>query len=192
VDERQALARLRRGDIGGLGLLMEQYQLKAVRSAYLITRDRAAAEDIVQTAFVRVHERIEQYDPTRPFEPWFMRMVINDAVKAASRQRTVSLDAEQSGSDLTLADLLPDPAPDPADEAERLEIQRVVWGAMEQLTPKQRAVAVLRYTLGYDEAELAETLTLPAGTVKWRLHAARQRLRGLLTPFWDESRGEQG
>src|SRR5262249_44118745 len=142
-------------------------------TAYLITRDQALAEDIAQNAFVRVHERIRQYDPERPFEPWFFRVIINDAVKAASRQRNVSIDANIEGSDLSLADLLVDPTPDPADEFERREIQRIVWDAMEQLTPKQRAVAVLRYYLGYGEAELADTLTLPVGTVKWRLHAAR-------------------
>ncbi len=188
MDERQALARLRRGDIGGLDILVQLYQVKATRTAFLITRDRALAEDIMQAAFLRVHERIHQFDPERPFEPWFMRVIINDAVKAASRsQRQVSIDADLAGSDLSLADILVDPAPDPADEAERLEIQRAVWEAMAKLTPKQRAVAVLRYYLGYGEAEMAEYLTLPAGTVKWRLHAARERLSKLLTPLWNES-----
>ena len=188
MDERQALARLRRGDIGGLDILVQLYQVKATRTAFLITRDRALAEDIMQAAFLRVHERIHQFDPERPFEPWFMRVIINDAVKAASRsQRQVSIDADFAGSDLSLADILVDPAPDPADEAERLEIQRAVWEAMAKLTPKQRAVAVLRYYLGYGEAEMAEYLTLPAGTVKWRLHAARERLSKLLTPLWNES-----
>jgi RNA polymerase sigma-70 factor (ECF subfamily) len=190
VDERQALVRLRYGDIGGLETLVRLYQVKAVRAAYLIVRDRAIAEDIVQQAFLRISERIHQFDPQRPFEPWFMRVVINDAVKAAQRsQRQVSIDAELGGSDLTLADILVDPTPDPADEFERQEIQQAVWDAMEQLTPKQRAVAVMRYYLGYGEAELAHTLTIPLGTVKWRLHTARQRLQKLLTPVWDETRG---
>ena len=186
--DASAIALLRRGDMAGLEILMQQYQVKAVRTAYLITRDRAAAEDIVQTAFVRVYERIHQFNPERPFEPWFLRIVINDAVKAASRQqRQVSIDADADGNDLSLADVLPSAAPDPADEAERLETQRIVWEAMEKLSAKQRAVAVLRYYLGYSEAEMADTLTLPTGTVKWRLHAARQRLHDLLTPLSNES-----
>ncbi len=188
MDERLALARLRRGDIGGLETLVEIYGVKAVRTAYLITRDRTAAEDIVQAAFLRVHERIHQYQPDRPFEPWFLRVVINDAVKVASRgQRQVSIEANFAESDLSLADILVDPTPEPADEYERQEIREAVWEAMGQLTPKQRAVAVLRYYLGYAEVEMAEYLTLPTGTVKWRLHAARERLQQLLTPFWNES-----
>ena len=188
MDERQALARLRRGDIGGLETLMHLYQVKAVRTAYLITRDRAAAEDIVQSAFVRAYERIHQYQPNRPFEPWFLRVVINDAVKAAQRsQRQVSIDVEAEETDLTLADLLADPQTDPADAFEREGIQRAVWEAMEQLTPNQRAVAVLRYYLDYSEAEMADYLTLSAGTVKGRLYSARQRLQKLLTPLWKEA-----
>lgn len=193
MDDRGAVARLRQGDITGLELLMERYQVKAVRTAYLITRDRASAEDVVQTAFVRVYERIHQYNPERPFEPYFLRIVINDAVKAASRQqRQISIDAAFDGSELSLADILPADAPDPADEAERRETRRIVWEAMEQLTPKQRAVAVLRYYLNYSEAEIADTLTLPAGTIKWRLHAARQRLHDLLTPLSTEPLEKEG
>jgi RNA polymerase sigma-70 factor (ECF subfamily) len=188
LDERGAIARLRRGDLSGLETLVRLYQVKAVRTAYLITRDRAAAEDIVQAAFLRISERIHQFDPQRPFEPWLMRIVVNDAVKAAQRlQRQVSMDADLGENDLTLADILVDPAPDPADEFERQAIQDAVWDAMEQLTPKQRAVAVLRYYLGYGEAELADTLTIPLGTVKWRLHSARQRLQKLLTPVWNDT-----
>lgn len=193
MDDRGAIARLRQGDLAGLEMLMERYQVKAVRTAYLITRDRAAAEDVVQTAFVRVYERIHQYNAERPFEPYFLRIVINDAVKAASRQqRQVSIDVALDGNELSLADVLPADTPDPADEAERRETRRVVWEAMEQLTPKQRAVAVLRYYLNYSEAEMADYLTLPAGTIKWRLHAARQRLHELLTPLSTEPMEKEG
>ncbi len=190
MEERPAIARLRRGDISGLETLVQLYQLKAVRAAYLILRDRAAAEDIVQSAFLRVHDRIHQYDPERPFEPWFMRIVINDAVKAAHRgKRQVSMETPIVGDadDLTLADLLADPSPEPADEVERLDIQQAVWAAMGKLSPKQRAVAVMRYYLGYGENEMASTLTIPVGTVKWRLHAARERLQHLLTPVWHDT-----
>ena len=191
MDERQALARLHQGDMGGLERLVQLYQVKAVRTAYLITRDRALAEDITQSAFLRVHERIHQYDPQRPFEPWFLRVIINDAVKAANRrQRQVSIDANFEGSELSLADILIDPAPDPADVFERQEIQRAVWEAMGQLTPKQRAVAVLRFYLEYGESEMADYLTVPEGTVKWRLHAARERLRTLLLPLRNEGVGD--
>src|SRR3954467_7626853 len=95
MDEREAIARLAGGDISGLELLVSRYQVQAVRAAYLVCRNSALAEDIVQEAFLRAYERIEQFDPDRPFHPWFLRMVVNDALKAASRAgKVVSLDAD--------------------------------------------------------------------------------------------------
>ena len=86
MNEHQAIARLKRGDIDGLETLMQLHQVRAVRTAFLITRDRALAEDVVQAAFVRVYERIAQFDSNRVFEPWLLRIVTNDAVKAATRR----------------------------------------------------------------------------------------------------------
>ena len=74
MEERQAIERMRRGDIGGLELLVRQYQVRALRAAYLVTHDVALAEDVVQTAFVKAYERIKQFDPERPFGPWQRRL----------------------------------------------------------------------------------------------------------------------
>ena len=184
MEEQEAIARLKRGDIGGLEALVRQYQVQAVRTAYLITRDRALAEDIVQAAFLRAYERIGQFDAGRPFGPWFLRSVVNDAVKAAARrQRQVPLEAGSEGEGTSLADLLADPNPGPADLAEAAETRQAVWAALGKLPPAQRAAIVQRYYLGLSEAEMANELACPPGTVKWRLHAARKRLRTLLRPL---------
>jgi len=67
MEEQEAIARLKRGDISGLEALVRKYQVQAVRAAYLITHDRGLAEDIVQAAFLRAYERIGQFDAGRPF-----------------------------------------------------------------------------------------------------------------------------
>ena len=85
MEERRAIERLKRGDVSGLEVLVRRHHTRAVRAADLIARDRALAEDVVQDAFVRAYERIGQFDKGRPFGPWFMKIVVNDAVKAASR-----------------------------------------------------------------------------------------------------------
>lgn len=180
MDEREAIDRLKRGDISGLELLVRTYQVAALRTASLITRDRSLAEDVVQSAFLVAFERIGQFDPNRPFGPWFLRSVVNGAIKAASRrQREVSLEDNASGEtfwDETLAD--PDPAPDELLEA--AETHAAVWSALGCLPPAQRAAIVQRYYLGWSEAEMVERLRWPRTTVKWRLYAARRRLRLLL------------
>jgi RNA polymerase sigma-70 factor (ECF subfamily) len=185
MEEQEAIARLKRGDIGGLEALVRQYQVQAVRAAYLITRDRALAEDIVQAAFLRVYERIGQFNAGRPFGPWFLRSVVNDAVKAVTRrERLVSLEASAEGDETSLLNLLADPNPGPADLVEAAETRQAVWTALGKLPPAQRAMIVQRYYLGMSEAEMAGELRCPPGTVKWRLHAARKRLRRLLRPLW--------
>jgi RNA polymerase sigma-70 factor (ECF subfamily) len=94
LDEKQAVAHLKQGDPRGLETLVYQYQLQALRAACLIVSDQALAEDIVQAAFIRAGERIGQFDSQRPFGPWFLRSVVNDALKAVDgRKRFVSLDA---------------------------------------------------------------------------------------------------
>lgn len=189
---RDAVRRLRRGDIQGLKVLVRTYQLRAVRAAYLITHDRSAAEDIVQTAFLRAWQRIDQYDPARPFFPYFVRGVINDAVKHVTRSGTVSLSAavgqpEGVISDApTLGDLLHDPTPDVEARIEAEERRQAVWDALNLLSADQAAAIIARYYLDFSEREMAAVLNCPPGTVKWRLHAARERLRELLTPQNDE------
>jgi len=181
MEEQEAIARMKRGDIGGLEALVRQHQVQAVRTAYLITRDRALAEDIVQAAFLRAYERISQFDAGRPFGRWFLRSVANDALKATTyRKRAVSLEASAEGGNVSLADLLADPNPSPAALVEATETCEAVWSALGKLPPAQRATIVLRYYLGLSEAEMAAELACPPGTVKWRLHAARNRLRTLL------------
>ncbi|MGI8911698.1 MAG: RNA polymerase sigma factor [Rubrobacteraceae bacterium] len=176
MNERRAIERLKGGDVGGLEYLVRAHQIRAVRAAYLIVRDRALAEDVVQGAFVRAYEHIGSFDAERPFGPWFMKVVVNDAVKAAvRRERTASSSREVGDSILEL----PDPETGPQELAEAEEERRRVWAALEKLPPAQRAVVVQRYYLGMSESEMAGRGNSPPGTIKWRLHTARKRLSKL-------------
>jgi RNA polymerase sigma-70 factor (ECF subfamily) len=175
-EERSAIARMRGGDIGGLESLVRGHQAAAVRAAYLVTRDRALAEEVVQEAFLRAYERIDQFDVTRPFAPWFLRSVVNAAVRAAARtSRSASL-----ASPGIAAVISGDPGPELSALAG--ESREAVWAALGRLSPGQRGVVVLRYFLGLSLDASAERLGVPTGTVKRRLHDARRRLRALLMP----------
>jgi len=181
MKEQKAIEKLKAGDIGGLKALVRQYQVQAVRTAYLITRDRARAEDIVQAAFIRAYERIDQFDSGRPFGPWFLRSVANDALKAVTRGKAhLSLEAERGRGEATLADFLADLDPGPEEIVEAAEARQAVWDALGELPPEQRAAIVLYYYLDLSVAETATRLSCPLGTIKWRLHAARERMRRLL------------
>ncbi len=179
--DSQAIARLKQGDLAGLDVLLERYQLRAVRTAYLIVLDRPLAEDVVQNAFVRLAHKINQFDDSRPFAPWFMRSVINDALKAIRRAaRQAPLEAEEAAGSTRLIDQLIDPGPQPEEWAVNAETCREVWQALASLPAAQRSVIVQRYYLGYSEAEMSLELQRPLGTIKWLLHSARKKLRRLL------------
>ena len=182
MDEREAIERLKRGDAGGLRALVETHYDRAARAAYLVVRDPALAEDVAQGAFVRAYDKIGTFDAKRPFAPWFMRLVVNDAVEAArrrERRRTLPLDL-LGAEDIAAG--LADPAGGPQELVEEAEERRRVWAALEKLLPAQRAVIVQRYFLDMSEAEMSESGGTPTGTIKWRLHAARKSLSKLLRP----------
>lgn len=184
MDEtQQAIARIKRGDLTGLEWLVRKHQAKAVYAAYLVLRDRQAAEDVVQNAFLRVVERIGQYDESRPFEPWFLRSVINAALDTARQQsRWISLEAQVEAENDAggLVAWLLNGQPWPEDLVETRELRQAVRSALKQLNTEQRAAIVLRYFLDMNEAEMTEILRRPPSTIKWRLHEAKRHLKELL------------
>src|SRR5512143_2199063 len=97
MDEATAIRRLKNGDFSGLEDLMHRYQARATRAAFLITRDKAQAEDAVQDVFLRIFRHPNRIDDSRPLEPYLMRGVINAALNACrSERRSISL---ESGAD---------------------------------------------------------------------------------------------
>ena len=182
--EQSAIARLKDGDIQGLETLVKGYQIQALRAAYLVTQDHSLAEDIVQSAFINLQAKIHQFDPTRPFRPWFLRSVVNAAINAARRrQRLVPFEDATKGEREKALEWLNGANPEPEEALEAAQLRQEVWNALEQLTPNQRAAVVLRYYLEMSEAEMGETLASPISSVKWWLYSARKRLRGLLDPL---------
>jgi RNA polymerase sigma-70 factor (ECF subfamily) len=182
MSEQQAITILKQGNINGLSIFVQKYQAKAVHAAFLITRDRDLSEDVIQDAYLQAYRKIDQFDNSRPFGPWFLRIVINAAIKAAQRQKR-SLPLEEPEGVNSISEWLIDPSKSPEKLTESAEIRELVWQAMEQLTPNQRAAIVLRYFLEKNESEMIQDLDQPATTIKWWLYAARQRLRQLLQPI---------
>lgn len=90
MDEITGIRRMKTGKFGGLESLMARYQAKAVRAAFLITRDKARAEDVVQEVFLRIFQHLNRFDETRPFEPYLMRSVVNTTLKACRDENAPS------------------------------------------------------------------------------------------------------
>ncbi len=178
MDEQQAIQRLKNGDISGLEYLVTNYQVKAIRAAFLITRDPGLAEDVVHDAFLHVYYAIGRFDAARPFGPWFLRSVVNASVKLmqkSARQIQVGEDADET----VFADLARR-VESVESQVESIEVQNQIWAALQNLSPRQRAVIVQKYFLGMSESEMADQSGVATGTIKWLLNAARERLREML------------
>ena len=184
MDEQRAIQRLKNKDITGLDFLVHRYQIKAVRTAYLITRDVGLAEDVVQNCFIQVYRFIHGYDEARPFEPWFMRSVVNAAVKLMQKS-TRQVGAERDGDESLFGEFI-SRVGSVEEQIESIEIQDQIWEAMQRLSPRQRAVIVQRYFLDMSEKEMALESNVARGTIKWLLNAARERLRLLLAARSEE------
>jgi len=178
VNEQKAIQLLKSGDISGLEFLVACHQVKAIRTAYLITRDPGLAEDVVQDCFIHAFRAIHGFDETRAFEPWFLRSVVNASVKMMQRSaRQVEVGDEADESVLTE---LATRVESVESQVESMEVQNRIWDVMQKLSPRQRAVIVQRYFLGMSEREMAQDSGSAVGTVKWMLSTARERLGGLL------------
>ena len=173
---QEAVHRLKRGDIGGLETLVSHFQGKAVRVAFLITQDELAAEDIVQDTFIRIYQHIHHFDETQPFEPYLMKSVVYAALNSIRHVlRSTSLDGDSAEVETLLNkhDLT-------ETQVEANQLSQEILAALVKLSPRQRAVIVLRYYLEMSEQEMTQTLRVAPGTIKWLLNAARTRLRDLL------------
>jgi RNA polymerase sigma-70 factor (ECF subfamily) len=177
LQAKQAIRRLKCGDIGGLECLIARYQGKALRTAFLITHDEPMAEDVVQDAFVRFYQRAKFFDETRPFEPYFLRSVVNAALNCLEREKRGSSPTHTDTSEL---ENLLEEAASVEEQVEFNTLRLQIQECLEELAPRQRAVIVQRYFLQMNEKEMSEVLDSPRGTVKWLLNAARTRLRLLL------------
>ena len=181
MDDRIAISCLKQGDLSALESLVKRYQVQAVHAAFAIVYDRAQAEDIAQSAFIKVVDRIHQFDEERPFAPWFFRIIVNDAIKIAKkRKRNVSLEEQFDQPTAQLAEWLTDPSPRPEPLMEQKEARETILKAMQRLTPEGRAVIVMRYFLEMSEADMSAKMDRPLSTIKWWLREARKRLYALM------------
>ena len=187
MEDQIAISRLKQGDLSAVEPLVKRYQVQAMHAAYAILRDRDLAEDVTQTAFVKTVERIYQFDEERPFGPWFFRIVVNDAIKAAKKQqRNISLDEQFDSPVVTFAKQLVHSDPRPDQLIEEKEMRENILNALQSLVPEQRAVIVMRYFLEMSEVDMSAKMDRPLSTIKWWLREARKRLRNLINSSFAE------
>jgi RNA polymerase sigma-70 factor (ECF subfamily) len=143
-----------------------------------VARDRSEAEDAVQEAFVKAYHAMPGFRPGSPFRPWILQIVANEARnrgRAARRREAVRI---RAGSLAASGDA----APSPEAAALAHDDAQALLRAVDGLRAEDRLVVAYRYLFELSEAETADALDLPAGTVKSRLSRALVKLRAQLAP----------
>jgi RNA polymerase sigma-70 factor (ECF subfamily) len=165
--------RARRGDGAAFGALVRDNQEVAFRTAYLITRNAADAEDAAQDGFVKAYRALHRFRPGAPLRPWLLQIVANEA---RNRRRSA---ARRDALALRAAAQAPsgDAAPSPEGQAVAADERRRLLELVEALPEDQRLVVALRTFLDLSELETAAVLGVRPGTVKSRLSRALERLR---------------
>ncbi|UBU14302.1 RNA polymerase sigma factor [Nonomuraea gerenzanensis] len=171
MDDDEAIARSLDGDLAAYEVLVARYSALAHRTAFMLGAGDEA-EDVVQEAFVKAFRHLQSFRKDAPFRPWLLRIVANETHNLTrSRGRRTSLELRLGG---TADTRVPD---DPEGAAVATDRRSRLLAAVRGLPARERQAVVCRYFLQLSEAETAEVLDWPVGTVKSSTHRGLARLR---------------
>jgi RNA polymerase sigma-70 factor (ECF subfamily) len=186
-DEAAIVAQARLGDAKAFTELLRRYEGKIFRLAQHITQNREDAEDVLQEAFLKAYEHLDQFQGQSKFYTWIVRIAVNQALMKLRKRksdRSVSLDETIDTGEDTVAREIAAWDENPEQQYSREEINEILSSAIDGLAPIYRAVFVLRDVDDLSTEETAEALELSVPAVKSRLLRARLQLRDKLTRYF--------
>ena len=184
--DRQLILQLQEGSLDALGELYDRHQHLVFRTALAVTGDSAAASDLLQDVFLRMHRFADRIDPERPLEPWLYRTTTNLTYTWVKRHKRWLRPLEDVVEWLAGAK-----KQIPSHIAEIEEEWQDVRRAVANLPVSQRIVVVLYYVNDLSLLEISEILEVPVGTIKSRLFYGRMALKRHLESFGAELREVQ-
>jgi RNA polymerase sigma-70 factor (ECF subfamily) len=174
----------RAGDSDAFGVLVRRYQDRLYPTLLRLTGCAEDAQDLLQDAFVRAFEKLGRFHGDSSFYTWIYRIAVNLTLSDRRRRR---LPGREGRCGPELIDPSDDPTQtDPSRPLEQAERDALVQQALLALQPDHRAVVVMKDLDGLRYEEIAETLNIPVGTVRSRLHRARSELRERLKSIVDD------
>ena len=166
--------------------LVQRHRTQIYRVAYRLAGNPDDAEDLAQEAVVEAFRAFDRYRPGTYFDRWLYRIMSRtyiDTVRRRRRRPTVSLDAPSAAEGGARILSLGDSSQDPQELTEKASLDGAIQAALDRLPQEFRAAVVLADIEGLSYDEVADALGCPVGTVRSRLHRARQMLRGALGPL---------
>jgi RNA polymerase sigma-70 factor (ECF subfamily) len=165
------ISRCKSGDRQALGELIKDYERPIFNAAYRILGNPDDAADVSQVVFMKVFERLDQYNPKYKFFSWIYRIAVNESINQRNRTRNLQPLVEEQVAENT--------SPEDAIDANSLS-DKLQAGLM-KLQEDYRVVVVLRHFSDMSYKDISGVLRIPEKTVKSRLYSARQLMKAQLT-----------
>jgi RNA polymerase sigma-70 factor (ECF subfamily) len=185
-DDRVLARRARDGDVRAYEDLVERYYGKLYGLIYNMTSNKEDTEDMIQEVLTKAYTSLPKFKGNSSFYTWIYRIAINRTInflKKRRRKQTLSLDQVDGGIERDPAYVELSAKDTPVRDVKLLELQEKLNEALQTLSEKHRAVVVLHDVQGIPHEEISRMLGVSNGTLRSRLHYARQQLQSELAEF---------
>jgi len=181
LTDRDLVDRAREGDPEAFGQIVRRYQQRIARLALHMLRDRAEAEDVAQETFIRGYQALGRFDGRSEPYTWFYRIAVNLALNTIRSRKSARAQSTTDADDPRLEGLLTEKRPsamsDPPGDASRKQVYAALCEGIDALSETLRTTLILICIDGRSHEDASTILGAPEGTIAWRVHEARRKLR---------------
>ena len=176
------IERAKKGDESAFRMLLRKYERSVFTICLRMVRNREEAEDLAQEAFVKVFSMLERYNSTYAFSSWLFKITSNLCIDSLRKRRIkgVPIDEPEQSDNGEYVRQYESAEDDPEMTTIKKERAGYLMQAIDNLPPHYKLMVILRHQEGLSYEEIAASVGVPLGTVKARIHRARQMLRKLL------------
>ena len=184
IGDAECVRRVQQGDTDSFEVLVRRHEKAIFNLVYRLLGNYDEAAEVAQEVFLSAFKSIHQFRGEANFSTWLYRIGLNHA----STRRKSLQSSQQRHIPLDGTEVIADGAVDPAKNVEHKEIQQRVQQALNSLDPEDARIVLLRDLQDIPYEDVAQMLDIPVGTVKSRLHRARQALKTSLAPYFHANR----
>lgn len=178
----KTIKRCKRGEEAAFAEILGLYRVPIYNLCYRMTRNAEDARDLGQEVFIKVFGLLDRFDENYAFSSWLFRIATNHCIDhlRRNRMRFMSLDGTMGPDGEEFELQLPDGGPGPDEVLQRRQAVERLTEVIADLPPHYKAITLLRHDQQLSYEEIAEILHLPLGTVKARIHRARNMIQQML------------
>jgi len=191
IEDKELIRAALAGGIESWEELFRRYRGATVHIAQQILGSKEAAEDVSQEALIQAMQQLNRlHDPTK-FAPWLYKITRNRAIRALVQERR-NTPLETETLDMLIAARIPEKVGCPHEKLIEAERDREIACCLDELSPPLQTVMKLYYYEQWDVARICDFLSVTRTTVKWRLHAGRQKMAKQLNDILKEEEERNG